>query len=95
MWARVSTYELAGQDLEEAIRGFERAVAQLRGMEGASDAYLLVDRGSGRALTVTLWESEEALAASEDAADRLRREASGDRVQSVDRYEVAFHQSFR
>jgi hypothetical protein len=34
----------------------------------------LVDRGSGKALTMTLWESEEAMRASEEEANQFRTE---------------------
>jgi hypothetical protein len=43
---------------------------------------------------MTLWESEDALRASEESADQVRRAAAGDAVRDVDRYEVALHESF-
>jgi hypothetical protein len=52
----------------------------------------LVDRESGKALTMTLWESEEAMHATEEEADRLRgesAEAASATVEGVERYEVA------
>ena len=99
MWARVSSYEPTGGDEpEEAIRSFERAMAdsleRIQEMAGVRDAFLLVDHASGKALTITLWENEEALLASEDAADQVRRQAAGESIRSVERYEVAFHESF-
>jgi hypothetical protein len=42
---------------------------------------------------VTFWESEEALRASEEAADKLREdsaEAMSDTIAGVERYEVGF-----
>ncbi len=97
MWARVSSYSFegaSGQEIDEGVRAFEGALDQLRQMEGIRDAYLLVDRSSGKALTITLWESEEAVRASEEAANRVRSDAAGDAVESVERYEVALHQTF-
>jgi hypothetical protein len=95
MWARVGTYEIAGEEqLEEGIRGFERGLDPLRELEGVREAYLLVDRASGKAATMTLWESEDALRASEEVADRVRRDAAGDAVRSVERYEVVRHERF-
>ena len=96
MWARVSSYEFGGDDnVEEGVRAFERAISDDDfQMEGMRDAYLLVDRAAGKALTITLWESEEALRASEESADQVRRQAAGDAVRDVDRYEVALHESF-
>lgn len=53
----------------------------------------LADRGSGKVLAVTLWENEEALRASAEAANRLRSdsaEAAGESVVAVEEYEVLF-----
>ena len=95
MWARVSSYEMASsEEAEEGIRGFERSMTRIRELDGIRDAYLLVDRASNRALTMTFWESEEALRASEGAADQVRRDAAGDAVRNVDRYEVVLHETF-
>ena len=65
------------------------ALADLRGTRGG---YLLVDRESGEALTVTLWESYDLMCASEVAAAGLRRqamEAAQGTVAAVHLYEVA------
>jgi heme-degrading monooxygenase HmoA len=97
MWARVSSYSFdpsRGDEIDEGIRRFERSIDQIRGLDGVRDAYLLVDRSTGKALTMTLWESEDALTASEEVADRVRRDAAGDAVRDVDRYEVAMHETF-
>jgi heme-degrading monooxygenase HmoA len=96
VWARVSSYEFGGEaNVDEGIRTFERSMTDdAFQMEGMRDAYLLIDRATGKALTMTLWESEEALRASEESADQLRRAAAGDAVRTVDRYEVALHESF-
>ena len=52
------------------------------------------DRSTG--LTLTFWESEEALRDSEEIANRLRGEAAaagGDTVTGVERYEVVFDEA--
>jgi heme-degrading monooxygenase HmoA len=96
MWARVSSYEFGGdENVEEGVLAFERALtADDFHMEGMRDAYLLVDRTGGKALTITIWESKEALRASEESADQVRRAAAGDAVRDVDRYEVSLHETF-
>ena len=61
-------------------------------MDGFEGVYYLVDRQSGKALTIILWESEEAMRASEEEANRLRSESAesaGATVENVERYEVA------
>lgn len=52
----------------------------------------LVDRSSGKTLTITLWETEEAMRNGEEAANRIRTDkaaASGGKIVSVEHYEVA------
>jgi heme-degrading monooxygenase HmoA len=97
LFARVSTYQFAPNQVDQGAEAFNRATESLRQMSGVKGAYFLIDRASGKALTITLWESEEALTASEEAANRLRSDAAGSAggtVQNVERYEVAFHQEF-
>jgi hypothetical protein len=51
----------------------------------------LANRQTGTTLGITFWENEEALKASEEAADRLREdsaEAMSDTIAGVERYEV-------
>ncbi|MFL5975342.1 MAG: antibiotic biosynthesis monooxygenase family protein [Solirubrobacterales bacterium] len=89
MFARVATYS---GDPEELVRGFERARGELERMEGFSNAYFCVDRGSGKGLSMTLWETEAALEASAERAHQLRSQAtqpSGATTDSVTHYEVA------
>jgi len=67
-------------------------VPTLQEVKGFEGVYLLVDRQSGKVLTITLWESAEALRASEEEANQLRSEHRGDWQQEdggVERYEVA------
>ena len=92
MLARISVYRGSPDRIDEAIRyGQEQILPRLEQMEGFEEAYFLVDRLSGKALSITLWESEEAMRASEEAASQLRSEsaeAAGETVESVERYEV-------
>jgi heme-degrading monooxygenase HmoA len=89
MHARVSTYE---GDAEELVRAFDSVAGPLDEIDGFRKAYFLVDRSGGRAISITLWDSEEALEASVQRANELREEASssaGASIASVDHYEVA------
>ena len=90
MHARVSSYE---GDVDRLIEGFRRQTDLVRRLDGFVHAYLLVDRAGGRTMTVTLWDSEQALAASASRAAHLREEATetaGATIGSVDSYELAF-----
>jgi heme-degrading monooxygenase HmoA len=89
MFARVATYT---GDADELVRGFEAARGPLAQIDGFSHAYFCVDRGHGTALTITLWDSEQALKASAEQAHQLRTEAtepSGATTESVTQFEVA------
>lgn len=88
MFARVSQYEGSAEELRE---GFERVTDELKQLEGFERAYFLIQH-SGKALSITMWESREALDASVEAANRLRETAtqpSGAAIASVESYEVA------
>ena len=92
MFARVARYKIPEESFDEAVEGFREAVEQLRGIQGNSGGYLLVDRDNGTALTVTFWENRVALESSEVQASRLRSQAvgpHGGEIQAVDRCEVA------
>ncbi len=92
MFARVSTYEGPPDRMEEGIsHARERILPAVRNIPGFSGVLFLADRQTGKALTVTLWESERAMQDSEEEANRLRREsaeAAGETIAGVERYEV-------
>ena len=93
MHARVSFYELgSGGDIDAAVKGFEGAVDPVRQMEGNLGATFLVDRGSGKAISITYWDSEEHLQSSVESASKLRQQVADDAgisIQGVENYEVA------
>jgi heme-degrading monooxygenase HmoA len=84
MFARVSNYQGPPNQVDEGIRtAREQILPRAAELDGYKGAYFLVDRQSGRSVSITLWESEEAMRASESA------QASGGEIVSVERYEVA------
>ncbi len=93
MFARVSTFQGPPDQTAEGIRvAREQILPAARLMDGFRGIYLLYDRESGKSLSLTLWETEADMHASEEAANRVRAqsaEASGDKVINVERYEVA------
>jgi heme-degrading monooxygenase HmoA len=91
--ARVSSLEGPPDRIDESVRqGREEILPRAREVAGWKGVITLADRNSGRIKLITLWESADALRASEEQADQLRAqtaEAGGQRIVSVDRYEVA------
>jgi heme-degrading monooxygenase HmoA len=93
MHARISSYEGgAREDLETTVRqGREEILPAARQLEGFAGAIALLDRRTGRHMVISLWETEVAMEASEQAGEELRQRqlAAGERVAQVNRYEVA------
>ena len=92
MFARVVTVQTPPDRLDDGVRLLrEQVIPAERSMSGFKSAYVLGDRQTGKSLVVTLWESEEALRASEQAMGQTRTQSTQDlsaAVQSVERYEV-------
>src|SRR4051794_3362092 len=93
MFARVSTFQGPPDQTAEGIRlAREQILPAAKLMDGFKGIYLLFDRESGKSLSVTLWETEADMQASEEAANRLRAESagvSGETIVGLERYEVA------
>jgi heme-degrading monooxygenase HmoA len=69
----------------------EEVLPRAKQIDGFKGMIALGDRHSGKTLGITFWESEEAMRASEEAANRLREESAevgGDTIVSVERFEV-------
>jgi hypothetical protein len=97
MFARVAVYEIPGHRMDEAVVSFGKAIDEIR-LLGPEEVYVLVSRESDRALTMSLWNQLDAMAASRVKASRLRSDAASvvdGSVQSVVEYEVAIHESIR
>ena len=79
MHARVSTIEGSPDRIDEGtalIRS--KVLPQLEHVDGFAGVLSMADRATGRSVTITLWESEEALRASSERANTLRSEAAAD-----------------
>ena len=88
MYARVSTYRGDGDRL---LAGFADVSEPLEAIDGFSHAYFMVDRENGKGMSITIWNSEEALLASAAQADDLRSRgasAGGAEIESVEHYEI-------
>jgi hypothetical protein len=91
--ARISTLEGAPEGIDEGIAYIKEQIVPAAGdISGWRGIIGLIDRASGKTKTITLWDSSESLAASEDRANELRSEAASalnEQIVGVDRYEVA------
>ena len=89
MYARATTLRASPEDVQEQIDHYQEGIQSVREISGNRGAFLLVDRSAGKAISVTLWESDEAMQASRKRADELRQQAQESPGESVDEYEVA------
>jgi heme-degrading monooxygenase HmoA len=91
MHARVTTISGSPADADAGIANFRENVVPFA-REHGKGAILLVDRQSGEAIAITLWENEEAMRASEESANSLRAQAAGQmgaaQTPTIGRYEV-------
>jgi heme-degrading monooxygenase HmoA len=88
MHARVNTFDGKPEDFDAAMKQVrEKVLPAARQIPGFAGMISLGDRQTGRAIGITLWESEEALRASEEAATAVRQTGPGS-VAGVERYEV-------
>jgi heme-degrading monooxygenase HmoA len=90
MHARVSFYDVG--DADAAVKGFESAVDKVKEMEGNQGLMLLIDRDGGKAITITLWDTEERLRSTTEQANTVRQQAAdaaGASIREVEQYEVA------
>ena len=76
MYARMTLLQMAPPRVDAARDQLEeQIVSALREQEGFVRFQLLVDRRTGRAIGMSWWESEEAMAASASAMEAARRRA--------------------
>ena len=94
MFARATIGEALPERLDKMTHEIrEHVLPALRVQDGFAGALVLINRGSGKVLALSLWESEQAMSATEEVAYWLRvfsAEAAGGMVRGVERYEVFF-----
>jgi serine phosphatase RsbU (regulator of sigma subunit) len=94
VFARITHYYSADPtpywELEEGYRLRVRIQEKQRQMDGYEGSFFFMDRQSGKAITITLWESEEAMQRSEEEVRPLRKEMAGGlaNIVDVEHYEV-------
>lgn len=84
MFARVSTYRTSPESTTEGPS--EDTLRQVLSIPGCKGAYFLNGTGSDKALSITLWDSEETLTASQELANKIRSATAQE--QKIDILEV-------
>jgi len=92
MHARVTSLSGSPDDVDGGVANFRENVVPFTHEQGGKGAILLVDRQTGSAIAITLWQNEQALRASEERANALRAQAAEEmgagEQPTVERYEV-------
>ncbi len=91
MYARVARYQIDPHRCDEAVSSFAEAGSKIADLDGYRTGFVLIDSDSGDVVTLTLWESQAALDASEMRATSARQgavRAVEGTVGSVTRFDV-------
>jgi heme-degrading monooxygenase HmoA len=94
MFARIGTWQGPPEGVERwAARVGEVVKPNVQRQPGLAAAYWLVDREGGKGLTITFWESEEAMRASEEFRSQSQSQTSSATGAGVttERFEVIDH----
>jgi heme-degrading monooxygenase HmoA len=68
MFARLTTFQIKVDKMDETIRVYEESVVPAaRSQNGYRGNYLLTDRKTGKGIAVTLWDSEQDAVANEQS----------------------------
>lgn len=90
MFARVSTFSTGPETVSGALpQEFVDRVLQIPGCQGI---YYLAGKDTAKAISITLWDTEEAMTESRKEANKLRKEASETektQIVAVEEFEVA------
>ena len=103
MWVRMSTLQGSPNQSDEEVEQLltimrENVIPTARQQDGYKGIVTLGDRKSGKGVSFTFWESEEAMRASEETANQLRQQAAeetGEEIAGVERFEVFINEAPR
>jgi heme-degrading monooxygenase HmoA len=90
MFARVTMYH-ADEDTDRLLEGFQATIGSLQLVDGFSHAYFMIEPSTSAAISMTVWDSEEAMMASAESAEKRRHqrvETGRASIVSVDTYEI-------
>ena len=77
MFARMTKITDLGADVDRSVQMVrEQVIPRVKDMDGYQGFVGFVDRDSGTFMSFTLWESEEAMRASEQVANQMRTEVA-------------------
>lgn len=96
MFARVSTFQVAGdhQDAAHTALGGPPPT-EVQELEGFRGAYTMLSHETGKAMLITLWDTEQSMQASAEQAKQVRartvQNAGASEAAQVETFEVLSH----
>jgi hypothetical protein len=90
MRVRVTRFQFPAADVEKAVQQLNGALDGLS-KQGLERVDILVNPKTGGAVTVAVWETEDAMRASEEEAEQIRSELALELtgwIQDVEQYDV-------
>src|ERR1051326_6714929 len=90
MYARATWAESSKDQIEARLADYPRRMKSIRESPGCVGIAALINRETGAAVSVSYWESKEAMLASEAAGEQIRNQvqAEGTQVRDMDRFDV-------
>ena len=73
MFARVITMQLKSDKLDEAAKYYQEIAADAKAQKGFNSNYLLVDRDTGKAVSVAFWDSKQDIIDDEESGRQKDR----------------------
>jgi hypothetical protein len=89
--ARISKYSGDPASVDDAMRHVADTLPEARALDGWKGIIVMIDRATGMSRVMSLWDSTDALAASETQAAEIRERTAkdaGQQIEGVERYEV-------
>lgn len=89
MFARVSTYKTGPETVSDAPS--QEIVDKVLQLPGNKGIYYLAGNGTDKAISITLWDTEEAMTQSRQEANKIRQETSEadkTQIESVEEFKV-------
>ena len=99
MHVRAATVQIQSGKMQEAIDIYNKAVVSaIKAQKGYQGAYLMTDASSGKALSITIWESEADMMAGESSGGYYQQQIAKfasvfDGAPSLEHYELSSENS--
>jgi heme-degrading monooxygenase HmoA len=93
MFARVSTFQGKAEDIKNSVNFIRTEIPQkMKDVKGYKGFLMLINPSAEKSIGITFWDSEENMKASEQEANKVRKETAdktAEKILSVEPYEIA------